>query len=89
MKAALAALALGAMLASPALADKPGSDWMSMDQVIAKLKTGGYANFSEIEADDGLWKVVAEKDGQTMKLKLDPETGEVLKSKPKKSDDDD
>lgn len=89
MKVALATLALGASLATPALADKPGADWMSMDQVITKLKTAGYGNFSEIEADDGRWKVVADKDGQTLKLKLDPKTAEVVKSKPKKGDDDD
>ncbi len=89
MKAAFVALTLGAMLATPALADKPGTGWMSMEDVIAKLKTAGYGNFSEIEADDGRWKVVADKGGQSYKLQLDPKTAEVLKSKPKKDDDDD
>ena len=89
MKAALATLALGAALATPALADKPGADWMSMEGVIAKLKAAGYGTFSEVEADDGRWKVIADKDGQTFKLKVDPKTAEVLKSKPKKGDDDD
>lgn len=89
MKTALATLALATMLATPALADKPGADWMSMEGVIAKLKTAGYGNFREIEADDGRWKVVADKDGRTLKLKLDPKTAEVETSKPKGDGDDD
>lgn len=89
MKKAFALCALGIMLATPALADKPGADWMTIDQIAAKLKTAGYTNISEIEADDGAWEAVADKDGKTVKLKLDSKTGEVLKTKPKKDDDDD
>ena len=89
MKTVLAAATMVALLATSALAERPGSDWAGMDQVVAKLKAAGYGPISKIKADDGHWKAVADKDGKTYKIRLDPKTAEVLKAKPKDDDHDD
>jgi len=68
-----AALSLG--LAGPALADMPGADWISIEQATQKAKDAGYAQVTEIEADDGRWEAKGVKNGQTYEFHIDPKTG--------------
>lgn len=46
-----AALLLMCASSVPALADKPGADWISVEQAKAKLVAAGYSNVTKIEAD--------------------------------------
>ena len=70
-----AALALG--LATPALADRPGADWISIEQATQKARDAGYAQVTEIEADDGRWEAKGVKNGQTYEFHIDPRTGAI------------
>jgi hypothetical protein len=63
-------------------ADQPGADWMKSDQVIEKLAALGYTNFSKVEADDGHWELEADPKGVRYDLRVDPKSGEVIKSEP-------
>jgi hypothetical protein len=63
-------------------ADQPGADWMKSDQVIEKLAALGYTNFSKVEADDGHWELEADLKGVRYDLRVDPKSGEVIKSEP-------
>ncbi|ACB78797.1 conserved hypothetical protein [Methylorubrum populi BJ001] len=85
--ARLAAATLIAGLAAPALADAPGKDWMPIDQVLTKLSEAGYGPVRSIEADDGVWKAKAERDGRTIKVQVDPRTGAVVEKAKRQSDD--
>lgn len=70
-----AALALG--LGTPALADRPGADWISIEQATQKAKDAGYAQVTEIEADDGRWEAKGVKNGQTYEFHIDPRSGAI------------
>ena len=83
----LAAATLIAGLAAPALADAPGKDWMPIDQVLTKLAEAGYGTVHSIEADDGVWKAKAVRDGRSVKVQLDPQTGAIVEKTKKQSDD--
>jgi len=78
-------LAVGLALAGAsmfALADKPGPDWMSFEQVVQKLKEAGYTQISKLEADDGHWEGKGTKNGQSLKFHADPRTGVITSEKP-------
>lgn len=77
------AAAAAALIASSgvALADVPGADWMSPDQLTQKLQDQGYTNITGIEADDGYWEGKGVKDGKIMEFKANPKTGVVMKEK--------
>lgn len=64
-----------------AAADQPGPDWMSAQQVIQQLKAFGYANITELNADDGYWEGEGTKNGRKMEFQADPRTGEILMEK--------
>ncbi|MFC3691779.1 PepSY domain-containing protein [Chenggangzhangella methanolivorans] len=70
-----AALALGFI--SPALADRPGADWMTIEQATQKARDAGYAQVTEIEADDGRWEAKGVKNGQIYEFHIDPRTGSI------------
>lgn len=61
----------------PAHADRPGPDWMPLDQAFRTLNDAGYRDVSEIEADDGAWEAKATKDGTAVKVRVDPRTGAI------------
>jgi len=80
----LAAVLLG--LAVPAHADDhhgnrlniPAGKWLSVSDVIQKLKGQGY-NVTKIEADDGVYEFDATNaDGVRIEGHANPETGQVL-----------
>ena len=77
-KIAVAMLALLAGSAA-ALADTPGADWISEEQVRQKLTAAGYTAISELEADDGHWEGEGTKNGQMMDFHIDPRTGNFTK----------
>ncbi|CAO4141240.1 PepSY domain-containing protein [Methylorubrum aminovorans] len=86
-KTALAATLIAGLAAAPALADTPGKDWMPIDQVLTKLTEAGYGSVRSIEADDGVWKAKASRDGRDVKVRLDPQTGAIVEKAGKASDD--
>jgi hypothetical protein len=82
--ALLLALGLTAGAAMPAFAgsdDRPGKDWMPIEQVVKTLGDAGYSEISEVEADDGHWEGKAMKDGRLIKFHADPRTGAITKEK--------
>lgn len=81
MKTILLALSL-ALLAGPALADRPGPDWMPMERVIDALKRAGYTTIGALEADDGRWEGEGSKDGAWMAFHADARTGAILREWP-------
>jgi hypothetical protein len=76
----MAALVVGS--SSLALADTPGQDWMTIDQVAKKLQESGYSPISKIEADDGHREGEGMKDGKKMEFHADARTGAILSEKP-------
>ena len=96
-QAILLALALTAGAALPALADdRPGKDWMPMDQVVKSLEQAGYTNVRGLEADDGHWEGKATRDGRIVAFHADSKSGAVTEEKAEaeskatsKSDDED
>ncbi|MBB3974198.1 PepSY domain-containing protein [Hansschlegelia beijingensis] len=72
----LAAL-LSLVLASPALADRAGPDWISAEQATQKAKAAGYSSVTKIEADDGHWEAKGVKNGRVYEFHIDPKTGAI------------
>ena len=80
LTAALAIAALGA--SGFALADKPGADWISLEQAVEKAKVAGYSQLHSISADDNHWEGEGVKaDGKVWEFKMDARTGEMTKEK--------
>ncbi len=77
-------LAAAALIATPALADTPGADWMPEQQVQAQLAAAGYQYVTPLEADDGQWEGMAVHDGKIVEFKADPRTGKVVWEAPKR-----
>lgn len=73
-----AMLLIGATVV-PALADKPGADWITAEQAKAKLTAAGYTSVTKIEADDGHWEGKGVKNGQAHEFHVDPHTGAITK----------
>ncbi len=87
LRTVLAATLIAGLAAVPALADTPGKDWMPIDQVLTKLTEAGYGSVRSIEADDGVWKAKASRDGRAVKVRLDPLTGAITEKAGKPSND--
>lgn len=81
--ALLAVFLAAPALATPALADAPGANWLTKQQVIEKLHDMGYSAITKLEADDGHWEGDAVKGGTTYELHIDPHTGKLTKNEPK------
>ena len=63
------------------LADQPGADWISKEQVTQKLTAAGYTNITSIKADDGHWEGKGVKNGKIMEFHVDPHSGALTKEK--------
>lgn len=74
--------AISAALAGPALADRVGSGWISIEQATQKAKEAGYVEVSKIEADDGRWEGKGVKNGQMLEFHIDPKTGAISNEHP-------
>lgn len=83
------AFAMTAGLAGSALADQPGADWLSKEQLIRKLEAGGYSKVTGLEADDGHWEGEGIKNGAKMEFHADPRTGDLVSEKIDDDSDDD
>ncbi|MGK9065721.1 PepSY domain-containing protein [Stutzerimonas chloritidismutans] len=80
LTAALAVAVLG--VSHVALADKPGADWITLEQAVEKAKAAGYTAVHAIEADDGAWEGEGVKaDGKVWEFTIDGRTGEVTRDK--------
>lgn len=98
----LSALALGAGLVTggvwlaPAFAqdNRPAStaerQWLSIPQIHDKLVAAGYRNIEKIEREDGAYEVRAtSRNGERVKLYLNPQTGEIRDRQERESRHDD
>lgn len=75
-----AALATATLLAAGSvMADRPGADWVSIEQAIETAKNAGYTQVYEIKADDdGYWEGKGVKQGdEKYEFKVDGKTGEM------------
>lgn len=75
------AVILGAL--SSAQADVPGKDWLTKEQVTAKLQQMGFSSVRKLEADDGHWEGDAMKGGKWYEIHVDPHSGALTKNQPK------
>lgn len=67
-------------------AAQPGAQWMSIEEVIRTVQAAGYRDVEEVERDDGRYEVKAsDAEGRRVELKLDPVSGEILKTEVKRS----
>ncbi len=97
----LSALALGAGLVAggaslaPVFAgdSRPASvserQWLSIPQIHDKLVSAGFSNIEKIEREDGVYKARAtNRNGERVKLYLNPQTGEFVDRQKHKSSRD-
>jgi len=100
-KTILSAFALGAgllaggVVLAPAFADddRPARaserQWLSIPQIHDRLDAAGYRNIEKIEREDGGYEARAtNRNGERIKLYLNPQTGEILDRRQRKSSRD-
>lgn len=81
-----ASATLPAFAQSDSAAAAAPANWMSIEQVNAKVQAAGYRDVEKIERDDGKYEVKAtDAEGRRVELKLDPVSGEILKTEVKRS----
>ncbi|MDQ1316191.1 MAG: hypothetical protein QG662_2300 [Pseudomonadota bacterium] len=80
-----AGLVAGGVALSPAFADddRPARtserQWLSIPQIHDKLVAAGYRNIEKIEREDGAYEARAtHRNGERVKLYLNPQTGDIL-----------
>lgn len=85
-------LLVGGVVSAPAFADddRPARtserQWLSIPQVYDKLVAAGYHNIEKIEREDEIYKARATgRDGERTKLYLNPQTGDILDRRQRKS----
>ncbi len=61
------------------LADQPGADWITKEQVTQKLTAAGYTNITGLKADDGHWEGKGVKNDKIMEFHVDPRSGALTK----------
>jgi hypothetical protein len=72
------------VLGSPvALADQPGSGWLTAAAVTQKLDTQGFKHVKALQAVHGHWEGEAFQNGQLVKFHADAKTGQVTFEKAK------
>jgi hypothetical protein len=69
-------------------ADQPGGSWIKLSEVADDLHGMGFTDIEKTEADDGLWKVHAVRNGSFYKVELNPYNGHVVKVERKHEDED-
>ena len=69
------------LLAGNALADRPGSDWISIEDALSKARAAGYTELHKIEADNGgYWEGEGLKqDGRLHEFRIDGKSGAVIR----------
>lgn len=82
----LGATVVPAFAESKAATSQSQAQWLSVEQVLNKVQAAGYRDVEEIERDDGKYQVKAtDAEGRRVELKLDPVSGEILKTEVKRS----
>lgn len=62
----------------------PAQSRLNIKQIYDKVEAAGYTNITEIDLDDNVYEVKARnQENQRVELKLDPKTGEIIKTKTK------
>lgn len=91
-----AGLVVGGVVLAPAFAqdNRPAStaerQWLSIPQIHDKLVAAGYRNIEKIEREDGAYEVrAANRNGERVKLYLNPQTGEIRDRQARESGHDD
>ena len=82
LKKTLTALpAAAAMSAGLAMADRPGADWISIEQALSSAKQAGFTQIHKIEADDaGYWEGEGTKqDNRLYEFRVDGKSGKVIR----------
>lgn len=51
---------------------------LSIIEVAERLENAGYGPFTELSMDDGLWEVEARKQNESLEVKVDPLTGNIV-----------
>ncbi|GAA5525700.1 hypothetical protein Maes01_02272 [Microbulbifer aestuariivivens] len=64
--------------------DKPPPGAMALSTVLTALEQRGYTPIVEVSLDDERWEIEAYKEGKPVKLKVNPNTGEILSEQSKK-----
>lgn len=77
----IALLAGTLLLAGNAQADRPGNDWISIEDALSKARAAGYTELHKIEADnDGYWEGEGLKeDGRLYEFRIDGKSGQVIR----------
>lgn len=79
-KTALAATVLAAASGAALADDRPGANWVPIEQAIETAKSAGYTQIYSIEADDEYWEGKGTKaDGEKHKFRIDGQSGEMRK----------
>lgn len=90
-----AGLVAGGAVLAPAFADDDqpartsARQWLSIPQIHDKLVAAGYRNIEKIEREDGGYEARAtHRNGERVKLYLNPQTGEIRNRQERKSSHD-
>lgn len=59
--------------------DAPRSQWLTIEQITAKLTSEGY-DVRQVKEEDGGYELYAIKDGKRVEAYVHPVTGELLRS---------
>ncbi|MBI1888029.1 MAG: PepSY domain-containing protein [Nitrosomonadales bacterium] len=63
-----------------------GSQWLSIPQIYNKLEAAGYRNVEKIERERGGYEIKAtDRNGERVKLRLHPQTGEIIDQRQRSS----
>ena len=63
------------------MADRPGADWISIEQALSSAKQAGFTQIHKIEADDaGYWEGEGTKqDNRLYEFRVDGKSGKVIR----------
>lgn len=78
---AFTVVATAVLLSFNAVAETPGADWISREEVTHMLEAAGYSAITGLKADDGYWEGKGVKNGTIREFKVDPHSGALTKEK--------
>lgn len=78
----LGIVAASSFAADPRAPAAERGQWLSIQQLLAKVESAGYRNIEQVEREGGAYEVKAtDRSGQRMKLYLHPKTGEIVEQR--------
>jgi hypothetical protein len=66
----------------------PPEGSIPLSEIIANMEIEGHTFITEVEFEDGVWKVEFVVGDEEFELEIDPMTGEALSDEPRSPDDD-